>query len=337
MKNIYKLLLLVGISFFMSCDKETLPVVEEENALRASFTSKTKKLKAHQVKKEPPFAARSGHTSLKFKKRMWVIAGFGGEHKNDVWSSPNGVHWGTATQDAAFPARQMHASTVFRGRMWVAGGDDVATTGLFDQMNDVWYSKNGKNWWQATASAAFSSRYDHTLTTFKGAMWLIGGRSYDGVTGTADHADVWKSTNGKDWILIEDDAPFGGRGGHTAVVHNKKLWIIGGSSIDGWKNDVWYSSDGLSWTEATDDADFSPRSNHQTVSDGKRMWLSSGRFGANYYDDIWCSFNGSTWTEVETSQAFPGRDGHTSLQFNKRLWIINGKDGSSLGDIWYFK
>ncbi len=327
----------MGILIAIACEKEVLPVSDEQTALRTSLNSKKKKLKAFQVAKKLPFAARSGHTSLIFQKRMWVIAGYGGEHKNDVWYSGNGSNWAPTTEEAAFPARHKHASAVYRGRMWIAGGDDVATTGLFDQMNDVWYSKDGKIWKQATANAAFSSRYDHTLTTFKGALWVIGGRSYDGVSGTADHADVWKSFNGKDWFLVDGNAPFGGRGGHTTLVHKKKLWVISGASIDGWKNDVWYSSDGITWTEATANATFSPRSNHQTVSDGKRMWLTAGRFGANYFDDIWCSFNGSNWTKVIPSQEFPGRHEHSSLRFKNKLWIINGSDGNGIGDIWYFK
>ena len=344
MKKIGQVLLVSAIVLLMGCEKEVPSIADETNLseeenteLSTYFTTKKKKLKATQLLKETPFTARSEHTSLVFKKRMWVLAGFDGEHKNDIWYSGNGFSWTAATQNGAFPARHMHASAVFRGRMWIAGGDDIETTGLFDQMNDVWYSSDGKVWNQATADAAFSPRYDHTLTRFKGALWLIGGRAYDGVSGTEDLADIWKSFNGKHWFLVDDDAPFGGRGGHSTLVHNKKLWVIGGASTEGWKNDVWYSDDGVIWTEATADAAFSPRSGHQVVSYGKFMWLTAGRFGANYKNDIWCSANGSTWNEVEASPEFPGRDGHSSVRFKNKLWVINGKDGSSLADLWFFK
>ena len=56
-----------------------------------------------------------------------------------------------ATAGADWSARLYHKSVVYDNKMWVIGG---GTSGGYG--NDVWYSTNGVNWTQATASAGWS-------------------------------------------------------------------------------------------------------------------------------------------------------------------------------------
>jgi hypothetical protein len=63
---------------------------------------------------------------------MWVIGGYDGAYKKDVWYSSDGVTWTEATGAAGWTARRSHTSVVFDGKMWVIGGIDGALK------NDVW-------------------------------------------------------------------------------------------------------------------------------------------------------------------------------------------------------
>jgi hypothetical protein len=172
------------------------------------------------------WSARWGHTSVVFDGKMWVIGGYDGAYKNDVWYSSDGVTWTEATDNAGWDNRYCHTSVVFDGKMWVIGGYD----GAYE--NDVWYSSDGENWTQATGAAGWSARAGHTSVVFDGKMWVIGG--YDG----AYKKDVWYSSDGVTWTEATGAAGWTARRYHTSVVFDGKMWVIGG--YDGaYKKDVW--------------------------------------------------------------------------------------------------
>jgi hypothetical protein len=71
---------------------------------------------------------------------MWVIGGYDGAPKNDVWYSTDGISWIQATSSAQWTARYFHTSVVYDNKMWVIGGYDGALK------NDVWYSNPSATW-----------------------------------------------------------------------------------------------------------------------------------------------------------------------------------------------
>jgi dihydrofolate reductase len=132
------------------------------------------------------------------------------------------------------------------------------------------------------------------------------------------------------------------------VVHNGKMWVIGGKDKDGEaKNDVWSSTDGVTWTTATDSADFSVRYDHSSVVFDKRIWVIGGRKGRAHIgtnnNEVWNSTNGATWTTITATVKFTARRAHSSAVFNNRVWVIGGDDGASSvdsrnlkNDVWYY-
>ena len=78
--------------------------------------------------------ARDAHTTVVFNNKMWVIGGYDGAYRNDVWYSADGATWTQATSAAGWTKRTGHTSVVFDNKMWVIGGYDGA------YRNDVWYS-----------------------------------------------------------------------------------------------------------------------------------------------------------------------------------------------------
>lgn len=133
-----------------------------------------------------------------------------------------------------------------------------------------------------------------------------------------------KLVPGKNWIQAVPSAPFTGRIGHSTVVFQDKLWIIGGES-GGCFNDVWSSEDGINWNEATPQADFPPRAFHTSVVHDDKIWVIGGNKDySTYYSDVWYSTDGVKWSRMASDALFGGRYGHTSVVYADKMWVIAG-------------
>ena len=51
------------------------------------------KLSWQQAITSAGWPGRSLHSSLVYNNKMWVIGGYDGNDKNDVWDSTNGINW----------------------------------------------------------------------------------------------------------------------------------------------------------------------------------------------------------------------------------------------------
>ena len=152
--------------------------------------------------------------------------------------------------------------------------------------------------------------------------------------------DVWSSTNGVNWSEATDNAEFIPRGGHTSVVLNGAMWVIGG--IDGFfndMNDVHTSTDGISWTRVYPLSNlFSERAFHTSVVFNNAMWVIGGEHSNLSLNDVWSSSDGAHWTDIAATKFTPARQGHSSVVFDNKIWVIGGLDkypgGKSLNDVW---
>ncbi|MBN2464015.1 hypothetical protein JXD38_00110 [candidate division WOR-3 bacterium] len=276
------------------------------------------------------WSARSGHSSVVFDDKVWVIGGAGG---NDVWCSADGVAWSLTTAGAQWSGRGGHTSVVFDNKMWVIGGSD---------RHDVWCSTDGITWIQATDSAGWAGRIYHTCVVFDNKMWIMGGHGHSGLAN-----DVWYSADGVDWVQATDSAPWTKRMGHISVVFDNKMWVMGGLTGDmspypGYLTDVWYSNDGMIWTQATADAGCVGRGYQTAVVADGRIWVKGGCVfyggpspGGISWDDVWYSSDGVDWTLATDSAGWSARAGHTSVLFDDRMWVIGGADSSAQDDVWY--
>ena len=101
-----------------------------------------------------------------------------------------------------------------------------------------------------------------TTTVFNDEIWHVrlgeGGRVFiDELYDEYDpdqfpEVEVWSSTNGRDWRLRKTN-PFPPRDGLKTLVHNGKLWVIGGFLYNTdvhheyASREVWNSKDGINW------------------------------------------------------------------------------------------
>ncbi len=153
----------------------------------------------------------------------------------------------------------------------------------------------------------------------------MGGRDNSGNT----VAEVWSSTDGADWTLVTGNAAFGPRFRHASVVHNNKMWVIGGTPTDGScvtpTNDIWSSTNGADWQIVTGAAGFTARFSFNLYSFAGKLWVMCGYTGGcNITDDVWSSSDGVTWTPVTSDQDFLQRNSSPSVVFNNKMWIIGG-------------
>jgi len=227
---------------------------------------------------------RYGHSSVVYGGKMWLIGGRSYELRNDVWCSTNGTTWTQATAHAAWAPRWTHASVVYDGKMWVIGGYDGSkwrndiwystngTTWTLATARGPWsagvyghaalvfeakmwviagnpyynaaYSSNGTSWTVATGPW-LNSLHGHGGVVSGRKMWVMGGLMPP--PSFRDTNEVWSSTDGVTWrqVLPYGYAPWVPRENFAMVVHDRKMWILGGAYYTGsstyYLNDVWYS------------------------------------------------------------------------------------------------
>ena len=149
------------------------------------------------------------------------------------------------------------------------------------------------------------------------------------------------------------------RYGHTSVVFNGKIWVMGGNDgIFNDLNDVWSSTDGETWTESTPPNDkdgssvtkdnknwWTARYRHTSVVFDSKIWVMGGSMGSEppltNYNDVWSSPDGKTWTQVNAAADWKARSYHTSVVFppdgaGKKIWVMGGTSSGldRFNDMW---
>jgi hypothetical protein len=275
---------------------------------------------------------RNYHTSLSFAGKLWMI---GGNGTFDVRYSTNGTEWTVATNSPPFHERWGHTSVVFDSKMWVIGGWAIINENG-QLTNDLWYSQNGVDWIQATDSASFSVRMDHTSVVFDNKMWVIGGRN---TMTEQSYNDVWYSQDGVNWIQATASANFSARDNHCSVVYDNKMWVIGGYDWNsGRMNDIWNSADGISWSLVNSSSAFSARYESGVEVFSGKIWLIGGSTATQYKNDVWNTTDGLHWQIATSNAEFNGITGHSCTVFNGRLWLLGGYSvGGLTSEVWYLR
>ncbi|MFA8300584.1 MAG: T9SS type A sorting domain-containing protein [Hyphomicrobiales bacterium] len=174
------------------------------------------------------------------------------------------------------------------GKLW------IFHSGGFNKKGLIFNSTDGKHW--DLVSDKVNNIYSWSSgVVFKNKFYSIGGHPEETVVN-----DVFYSENGIDWDTYK--APFSGRKKMATVVHNNKLFVIGGAGL----NDVWRSNDGLNWEKATDklSTDFPHFWRPKAVSLGNRLIVFGGHktdfgFNDNRRGIYISEDDGSNWSRYE--------------------------------------
>ena len=243
------------------------------------------------VTDDSPWGYRYAQQTVVFKDYLWMYGGKTGEWlhfpQKDIWRSQNGTNWNLINNNAPWYRRENHQCIVFSNKVWLMGGGHgdgeylMSTTAT----NDVWSSSDGWNWDIVTPAAQWAPRTSFSAVVFDGKMWVIGGaRYYHG--GSDYYDDVWSSTDGSNWTLVTDNAPWGARSGPQVVVYENKMWLLGGYEST-WENDVWTSTDGSNWTLETASAPWMGRAGHICLVKDDAIWLMGGYNNGDYGNGVW--------------------------------------------------
>ncbi|MEO0899492.1 MAG: fibronectin type III domain-containing protein [Bacteroidota bacterium] len=149
--------------------------------------------------------------------------------------------------------------------------------------------------------------------------------------GASTESDVFSFTTKTTVVAtLVGNAPWAERAGHTTLVFDNKMWVLGGNSCCGGRfNDVWSSPDGVNWTEVTSAAPWAARTVHTSVVHDGKMWVVAGNSSytqGSEFADIWYSSDGANWILASEMQAFEPRYGHEMVVYDGKMWIFGGRD-----------
>ena len=233
--------------------------------------------------------------------------------------------WSQVSPVEDLTGRSGHSGLVFSKKMWLFGGYDNNTDYFKDVMSspDSSSSSEGK-WDNLTTTMVWSKRNEHVSLSFKGKMWVIGGKN-----ASTNLADVWSSSTGLAWDnQTLTGTPPSSRSGHAGVVFNSKIWILGGQSGSSWVKDVYSSSDGAAWTQESD-AGWGGRSGHAAVVYDNKIWIMGGNDNSSDLKEVW-TFDGTSWdNQTSPTVTWEGMKDHSTHVFDGKIWILGGNDNGS--------
>ena len=193
--------------------------------------------------------------------------------------------------------------------------------------NRVYESTDGKHWRGFEHDARWGARYRAALTSFAGALWLVGGFVQDGAS-RALRNDVWRSVNGRHWERVLASAPWAPRADAHLVAFRDTLWLIGGEPSDG---NVWLTTDGRSWSARRSTS--LPLANPQGVTVYRdALWILGHGQWDSATNDVWTSSDGAHWTRVTHRATWEPRTGAGFAVLGDQLWVVAGAGHT---DAWF--
>ena len=273
--------------------------------------------------------------------------------------------WQQITMKAPWAARDGAGLLSYQRKLWLLGGwnPSPAERKFFPLIcnNEVWSSTNGREWDLIKPNTFLDKSFDvtsdwegrHTAgyAVYRDQMWIVGGdcnqHHYQN--------DVWVSSDGKKWVNLNKGVapPWAPRALHHTVVHEDKLWVIGGQTMPGFAEspetfyrDLWTTTDGIAWKQVIPQEPYwSARGmiGGSAVMNGRIWILGGGTYDTpttpkrNFYNDVWSSADGVRWTQHTSSAPWHPRQYHDVAAWDQQLWVMEGyhSTGGNRNDVWY--
>ena len=250
------------------------------------------------------------------------------QYHSDILVSPdgNGEDWITLRADVPFSERAFFGEVVHNGRIYILGG--WAYNGL--RSPEIWSSADGLTWQLEATNPGFGPDVLGGLVVLShnGSIYVIGGD--EGDSGGYQN-DVWSSADGKEWMLVTDNAGFAERAFFSGVVHNGTMFVFGGGYDDAeedsyiFYNDVWASTDGASWMKLSSPFGQGNCCQAAVSYNGKIVVM-----GGNYENTgrrssaVWSSVDGINW-ELVSNGAMLERHGHSAAVYNGKIFVMGNR------------
>ncbi len=296
-----------------------------------------------KVTDKAAWQARDSSGEVVFRDQLWILGGWFDSFAappRDVWSSPDGKNWKLVEQTAPWKHSDLPMTLVFQDRMWLIGGWYNGRLAGHSASSEVWSTDDGVKWDQATAAAGFTPRIAAGAVVFKDRMWILGGtENYYFGDDSSPKNDVWSSADGKEWQLVTAHAGWSPRAYHQAVVHDGKMWVLGGGNyVPKYHavNDVWSSTDGVQWTRETEHAPWGARLWFSSVAYRDRLWVLGGwqNNPSKNWGDVWYTKDGKNWKELKSGVCWKERHEHSTYVFQDKIWVAGGHAQPLSSEVW---
>ena len=163
-----------------------------------------------QMTPDAGWDGRAGLSCVVFKGEIYVLGGSKNDDSsiigpegpqriyfNDVWKSRDGKSWQLLTENAGWAPRAGGIAAVKNGYLYMIGGEAGFVGFPPPYFNDVWRSRNGRDWELVTANADWIARPGHQCLVAQDQFILFGG------FGFPNPMDMWTSKDGADWELLD--------------------------------------------------------------------------------------------------------------------------------------
>jgi hypothetical protein len=202
------------------------------------------------------FSRRMDFGAQTFNGALWVMGGWDGVSRNDVWNSTDGITWNQVLANGPsgpthYEGRWGHATVVHNNLLWILGGASgpPAPPPTSFAYADVWNSPDGITWTKVfdgrldtvgNYDDSFGAPYYHQAVSTNGRIHLTGGWEWPlwGPTRTSG-----TTPDGADWTY-DPNTPFERRFYHLSLSFQNSTWIMGGMNNIGGRTyfrDVWRS------------------------------------------------------------------------------------------------
>ena len=158
--------------------------------------------------------------------------------------------------------------------------------------------------WNVASADVPANMATSPAVSFGNQLWLVGGSSSD-PRNISNQVWSYSPASGK-WSQ-RPDALWTRRMGHACVVHNNRLWVLGGFGEDGNAlKEVWSCGVNGDWKQHTT-ALWPARCMHAAIAYDGKMWVYGGVTEpfADPLQDMWKSSNGDNWEEDDSIRKQP--------------------------------
>lgn len=217
---------------------------------------------------------------LPFNNGVLGIGHFEGNIEKFTFSSEivittDGRHWKTLSVNSNLPVRFFYHPFVFNDKIWIIGGEDKDR-----KYSDIWNSEDGIQWTKIAVDLPFGRRSNSQVILLEGKLFLLDN-------------DVWTSTDALHWELVTPEILKGETiFGYSALVYDKKIWLIGCNRNGLFSSQVLVSADGKNWQSQA--APWSPRGGVAAAVHQGKIFMTGGKYGGTpnepdfrYSNDLW--------------------------------------------------
>lgn len=303
-----------------------------------NFTTRSVQVEQlHSEASSDLFPERASYTGVYFNNSLLVMNGLSDVALGDVWSSADfGKQWSLRSDLSGTGfERYAHSSVILNDRLYVLGGYSDGQL-----VESIYSSLNGIDWREESFSGSFAPRYEHTSVVLNNKILVIGGHNDQA---HLDDVLSWTGNLHDPWVQEASgvQTPFNGLRGHSSVVFDNKVWVIGGLDRNGDRlNEVWVSADGKNWESVQELPILS--SHHKSVVFDDKVWVIGGLTASGpsnevyYYDRMT-----KKWHSYDMPVEFRGLHNHAVIavdegRLDDGIYILGSFDGNNnfIKDVW---